>query len=103
MIALLVVYTGNDLPKKYGEFPRHMASIPIVDLDPYYEDKLTFMVISSEGSLFRFTAKKSLFLLSPFHPIRRVAIRVLTHRFFSMAVITTILANCYAMIKKDNE
>lgn len=51
----------------------------------------------------RFTANKALFFLSPFHPIRRIAIMVLTHKFFTICVIFTILVNCYIMIRPDNE
>ena len=44
-----------------------------------------------------------MWLLSPFHPIRRIAIRVLVHPIFSLIVILTILANCYVMILPDSE
>ena len=64
---------------------------------------LTFIVLSSKDSIFRFFAGTALFLLSPFHPIRRIAIRVLVHPIFSLIVILTILANCYVMILPDSE
>ena len=54
-------------------------------------------------SIFRFTAVRAMWLLSPFHPIRRIAIRVLAHPIFSLIVILTILANCYVMILPDSE
>lgn len=92
---------GNDLPRRYGEFPQELASTPICDIDPYFLDKKTFIVISKGGTIFRFSAEKALFLLSPFHPIRRIAIHVLTHPLFSFAIICTILINCYVMIKPD--
>ncbi len=38
---------GNDLPRKYADFPLHLASTPICDIDPYYANQLTFMVVSS--------------------------------------------------------
>ena len=50
-----VYYTGNKLPRRYGEFPLEMAHTPIVDIDPYYADKKTFMVINKEGAIHRFT------------------------------------------------
>ena len=31
-----VVLPGNDLPRRYGEFPLEFASTPICDIDPYY-------------------------------------------------------------------
>ena len=96
-------HTGNDLPRRYGEFPQELASTPICDIDPYFLDKKTFIVISKGGTIFRFSAQKALFLLSPFHPIRRIAIHVLTHPLFSFAIICTILINCYVMVKPDTE
>ena len=97
------LFLGNDLPRRYGEFPQEFASTPICDIDPYYLDKKTFIVISKGGTIFRFSAEKALYLLSPFHPIRRIAIHVLTHWLFSFAIICTILINCYVMIKPESE
>ena len=94
---------GSILPRRYGEFPLEFANVPLCDIDPYYKDKLTFVVISKSKSIYRFSARKVLFLLSPFHPIRRLAIMVLTHPLFSTIIMTTILANCYVMIKKESE
>lgn len=74
-----------------------------MDIDPYYADKRTFMVLSKGGSIYRFSATKAMFLLSPFNPIRRIAITVLTNPFFSHAIILTILANCYVMVKTESE
>ncbi len=97
-------FAGNDIPRKYRDtFPLELAGTPICDIDPYYNDKLTFIVISEGGSIYRFSANSSLFVLTPFHPIRRIALMVLTHRFFSVAVILTILFNCYVMVKPDTE
>ena len=47
-------WTGNDLPRRYGEFPLEMASTPIVDIDPYYADKRTFIVINKGGAISRY-------------------------------------------------
>ena len=58
----------------------------------------TFVVISKGKDIFRFSATKALFLLDPFHPVRRVAIYMLVHPAFSMLVILTILTNCFFMI-----
>ena len=98
LIILSIYSLGNDLPRRFGQFPEHLASVPIVDIDPYYRDKKTFIVLSNKGSIFRFFAGKALFVLSPFHPIRGIAIQVLVDPIFSLIVILTILANCYVMI-----
>ena len=94
---------GSDIPRRYGQFPLHLASTPVVDIDPYYRDKRTFIVVTNSCSILRFSASRGLFFLSPFHPIRRIAIRVLAHPVFSLIVILTILANCYVMILPDSE
>ena len=47
-------FAGNDLPRRYGEFPLEMASTPIVDIDPYYADKRTFIVINKGGAISRY-------------------------------------------------
>ena len=48
---------GNDLPRRYGEFPLEFASTPICDIDPYYADKKTFIVISKGGAISRYYMK----------------------------------------------
>ena len=63
---------GSEIPRRYGTFPEHLASTPIVDIDPYYRDKRTFIVVSKGGAISRFSASSSLYILSPFHPIRRI-------------------------------
>ena len=41
----------------------------------------TFMVVSKDGTMFRFSATKAFFLLSPFTKLRRGAIYILTHPY----------------------
>eukprot|EP00094_Tigriopus_californicus_P000958 TCALIF_00927-PA protein Name:"Similar to para Sodium channel protein para (Drosophila melanogaster)" AED:0.11 eAED:0.11 QI:164/0.70/0.5/1/1/1/18/32/1532 len=94
---------GNDLPRRYGEFPLELANLPICDIDPYYRDTRTFMVVSKGGAIYRFSAGNALFFLSPFHPIRRIALLVLTHPMFSFFIICTILVNCFVMVQEDSE
>ena len=53
--------TGNDLPRRYGEFPLEMASTPIVDIDPYYADKRTFIVINKGGAISRYIVDRETF------------------------------------------
>ena len=52
-------FSGNDLPRRYGEFPLEMASTPIVDIDPYYADKRTFIVINKGGAISRYIVDRS--------------------------------------------
>ena len=41
----------------------------------------TFVVLSKDKAIFRFSATNALFLLSPFNPIRRIAIYILVHPY----------------------
>lgn len=103
LISRFVRPTGNDLPWKLGDFPLALAGQPICDVDKYYDDKRTFIVVTQGKSIYRFSAGNALMCLSPFHPIRRCAILVLTNNWFSLAIILTILINCYVMVKPDTE
>ncbi|XP_017850719.1 sodium channel protein para isoform X48 [Drosophila busckii] len=81
-----------------GSFPPELASTPLEDIDPFYSNILTFVVVSKGKDIFRFSASKAMWLLDPFNPIRRVAIYILVHPLFSLFIITTILVNCILMI-----
>ncbi|KAH9426448.1 hypothetical protein DERP_011017, partial [Dermatophagoides pteronyssinus] len=95
---------GLPLPRGLQRvFPPELIATPIEDIDHYYQNKLTFTVISKSKDIFRFSATKSLFILSPFHPIRRVAIYMLVHPLFSFLVIVTILINCILMTLPPEE
>ena len=94
--------TGSDLPRRYGEFPLEMANVPLCDIDPYYKDKLTFIVIKKGGGIVRYSATSSFFIFSPFHPIRRLALSIFSHSLFDLFIISTIMANCYVMMQPDS-
>ncbi|XP_016999657.2 sodium channel protein para isoform X27 [Drosophila takahashii] len=81
-----------------GSFPPELASTPLEDIDPFYSNVLTFVVVSKGKDIFRFSASKAMWMLDPFNPIRRVAIYILVHPLFSLFIITTILVNCILMI-----
>ncbi|VVC31903.1 Voltage-gated Na+ ion channel, cytoplasmic domain,Ion transport domain [Cinara cedri] len=90
---------GAPLPVRLvGTFPPELASVPLEDIDPYYHNQKTFVVISKGKDIFRFSATDGLWALDPFNPIRRVAIYILVHPIFSITIITTILTNCVFMI-----
>ncbi|KAM6399317.1 sodium channel protein type 4 subunit alpha [Rhynochetos jubatus] len=88
---------GKNLPLIYGDPPPELIGTPLEDLDPFYKDKKTFIVLNKGKSIFRFSATPALYLLGPFHPIRRGAIKVLIHSLFSMFIMITILTNCVFM------
>nr|XP_047917291.1 sodium channel protein type 2 subunit alpha-like isoform X3 [Anser cygnoides] len=88
---------GKTLPFIYGDIPPEMVSEPLEDLDPYYANKKTFIVLNKGKTIFRFSATSALYLLSPFNIIRRIAIKILVHSLFSMLIMLTILTNCVFM------
>ncbi|NXY14327.1 SCN5A protein, partial [Atrichornis clamosus] len=69
------------LPALYGNPPPELIGEPLEDLDPYYKDHKVFIVLNKEKTISRFTATRALWILSPFHPIRRTAIKVLVHSY----------------------
>ncbi|XP_066993816.2 sodium channel protein para [Anabrus simplex] len=90
---------GAPIPVRYqGSFPPELASTPLEDIDPFYHNQRTFVVVSKGKDIFRFSATDALWILDPFNPIRRVAIYILVHPLFSLFIITTILTNCIFMI-----
>ncbi|NWI22884.1 SCN5A protein, partial [Sula dactylatra] len=87
------------LPALYGNPPPELIGEPLEDLDPYYKDRKVFIVLNKQKTIFRFTATRALWILSPFHPIRRTAIKILVHLypFFTLFIMCTIITNCVFM------
>ncbi|KAM9850463.1 LOW QUALITY PROTEIN: sodium channel, voltage-gated, type I-like, alpha [Aulostomus maculatus] len=94
---------GKSLPLLYGDVPAGLVSVPVEDLDPYYRNQKTFIVLNKGKFIFRFNAGPALYLLSPFNPLRRISIKILVHSYpFSsrcqsdshMVIMCTILTNC---------
>ncbi|XP_023562398.1 sodium channel protein type 9 subunit alpha isoform X1 [Octodon degus] len=92
---------GKQLPFIYGDIPPGMVSEALEDLDPYYADKKTFIVLNKGKAIFRFNATSALYMLSPFSPLRRISIKILVHSLFSMLIMCTILTNCIFMTMKN--
>nr|XP_057937814.1 sodium channel, voltage-gated, type I-like, alpha isoform X2 [Doryrhamphus excisus] len=88
---------GKSLPLLYGDAPKGLVSTPVEDLDPYYRNQKTFIVINKGNIIFRFNAAPALYLLSPFNPLRRISIWILVHSLFSVVIMCTILTNCAFM------
>ncbi|NXN25162.1 SCN5A protein, partial [Nycticryphes semicollaris] len=93
------------LPALYGNPPPELIGEPLEDLDPYYKDHKIFIVLNKKKTIFRFTATRALWILSPFHPIRRTAIKILTYSLpslpcftlFTLFIMCTIVTNCAFM------
>uniref|UniRef100_A0A8B9YF80 Sodium channel protein n=1 Tax=Bos mutus grunniens TaxID=30521 RepID=A0A8B9YF80_BOSMU len=72
---------GKSLPFIYGDIPPEMVSEPLEDLDPYYINKKTFIVLNKGKAISRFSATPALYILTPFNPIRKLAIKILVHSY----------------------
>ncbi|XP_017271367.1 sodium channel, voltage gated, type VIII, alpha subunit b isoform X4 [Kryptolebias marmoratus] len=92
---------GKSLPFIYGDIPNGMVATPLEDLDPYYVNQKTFIVLNKGKTIFRFSATPSLYIISPFNLFRRIAIKILIHSLFSMIIMCTILTNCIFMTFSD--
>ncbi|XP_034165625.2 sodium channel, voltage-gated, type I like, alpha b isoform X3 [Pangasianodon hypophthalmus] len=88
---------GKSLPFIYGDIPPGLVSVPLEDLDTYYSNQTTFIVLNRGKTIFRFNATPALYVLSPFNPLRRLSIKVLVHSMFSFVIMCTILTNCAFM------
>uniref|UniRef100_A0A8C1TJ83 Sodium channel protein n=1 Tax=Cyprinus carpio TaxID=7962 RepID=A0A8C1TJ83_CYPCA len=92
---------GKSVPFIYGDVPSNMLAVPLEDLDPFYMNKKTFIVLNKGKTIFRFSATPSLYIISPFSLFRQIAIKILIHsypfQFFSMIIMCTILTNCVFM------
>ncbi|NWZ62693.1 SCN5A protein, partial [Acrocephalus arundinaceus] len=104
------------LPDIYGTVSPELIGEPLEDIDPFYNDRKTFIVLNKGKTIFRFSATPALYILSPFHPIRRAAIKILVHSYpfsnalfslirlftlFSMFIMCTILTNCVFMAQSE--
>ncbi|KAM5281099.1 sodium channel protein type 11 subunit alpha [Ctenodactylus gundi] len=120
---------SRKLPKLYGNIPRELVAKPLEDLDPFYRNHKTFMVLNKKRTIYRFSAKRALFIFGPFNPARSLAIKISVHSYpfampvsykalegslsaltllvtlFSMFIICTVMVNCVFMVMstaKDN-
>ncbi|XP_067869321.1 sodium channel protein type 4 subunit alpha-like [Heterodontus francisci] len=92
---------GKPLPFIYGDVPPELVGEPLEELDRFYSSKRTFIVLNKGNAIFRFTTTPAMYMLSPFHPLRRAAIKILIHSLFSLFIMFTILANCVFMTMRD--
>uniref|UniRef100_A0A8C0DSF2 Sodium channel protein n=1 Tax=Balaenoptera musculus TaxID=9771 RepID=A0A8C0DSF2_BALMU len=97
----LDLQASKKLPDLYGNPPQELIGEPLEDLDPFYSTQKTFIVLNKGKTIFRFSATNALYVLSPFHPIRRAAMKILVHSLFSMLIMCTILTNCVFMAQHD--
>ncbi|XP_043989281.1 sodium channel protein type 4 subunit alpha B-like [Gambusia affinis] len=93
---------GKQLPRIFGDIPPELVGVPLEDIDPfYYKNQKTFIVLNKGKAIFRFSATSALYILSPFHFIRSISIKILVHALFSYFIMFTILTNCFFMAMSD--
>uniref|UniRef100_A0A4W6CHS9 Sodium channel protein n=1 Tax=Lates calcarifer TaxID=8187 RepID=A0A4W6CHS9_LATCA len=97
---------GKQLPRIYGDIPPELIGVPLEDIDPfYYKNQRTFIVLNKGKAIFRFSATSALYIFSPFHFIRTIAIKYTFLNFlstlFSLFIMFTILTNCFFMAMSD--
>ncbi|XP_070830044.1 sodium channel protein type 2 subunit alpha-like isoform X2 [Chaetodon trifascialis] len=93
---------GKQLPRIFGDIPPELIGMPLEDIDPfYYKNQRTFIVLNKGKAIFRFSATSALYIFSPFHFLRTIAIKVLVHSLFSLFIMCTILTNCFFMAMSD--
>uniref|UniRef100_A0A8C8CM00 Sodium channel protein n=1 Tax=Oncorhynchus tshawytscha TaxID=74940 RepID=A0A8C8CM00_ONCTS len=96
---------GKSLPLIYGDIPKGLVSTPLEDLDTFYSNQKTFIVLNRGKAIFRFNATPALYVLSPFNPLRRISIKVLVHSypfiyiFFFNSSLIKILARGFCVGK----
>uniref|UniRef100_A0A8C3V8Q1 Sodium channel protein n=1 Tax=Catharus ustulatus TaxID=91951 RepID=A0A8C3V8Q1_CATUS len=92
---------GKTLPFIYGDIPPGMVSEPLEDMDPYYINKKTFIVLNKGKAIFRFSATSALYILTPFNPLRKIAIKILVHSYpFLVVAQNEIKKTCNDLIIK---
>ncbi|XP_044223047.1 sodium channel protein type 4 subunit alpha B-like [Thunnus albacares] len=93
---------GKQLPRIFGDIPPELIGVPLEDIDPFYfKNQRTFIVLNKGKAIFRFSATSALYIFSPFHFIRTIAIKILVHSLFSLFIMFTILTNCFFMAMSD--
>ncbi|XP_030015988.1 sodium channel protein type 4 subunit alpha B-like isoform X2 [Sphaeramia orbicularis] len=93
---------GKQLPRIFGDIPPELIGVPLEDIDPFYfKNQRTFIVLNKGKAIFRFSATSALYIFTPFHFIRTIAIKVLVHSLFSLFIMCTILTNCFFMAMSD--
>ncbi|TRY93524.1 hypothetical protein DNTS_032377 [Danionella cerebrum] len=64
---------GKNLPFIYGDIPKGLVSVPLEDLDQFYSNQATFIVVNKKKQISRFNAAPALYIFSPFNPLRRIS------------------------------
>ncbi|XP_031560094.1 sodium channel protein 1 brain-like isoform X2 [Actinia tenebrosa] len=84
--------------------PKHLLGVPLRDRDCGEQEAPTFLVIAKKfgkDCVYRFHASKSLYIFSPRNRLRRFVIFLITHQYFELIILLTILTNCVFLAIND--
>uniref|UniRef100_A0A670IZS3 Sodium channel protein n=1 Tax=Podarcis muralis TaxID=64176 RepID=A0A670IZS3_PODMU len=82
------------LPILYGKPPPWLIGEPLEDVDPYYKDRETFMVLSARNRIFRFSATKA--LSTPYFSMKHYFLNTSCTLFIAF-ITCVVLVNCIFM------
>uniref|UniRef100_A0A8C7IJ48 Sodium channel protein n=1 Tax=Oncorhynchus kisutch TaxID=8019 RepID=A0A8C7IJ48_ONCKI len=93
---------GKSLPLIYGDIPKGLVSTPLEDLDTFYSNQKTFIVLNRGKAIFRFNATPALYHMSCVSNIELTRLDssvslTTASTLFSMVIMFTILTNCAFM------
>ncbi|XP_031630611.1 sodium channel protein para-like [Contarinia nasturtii] len=74
---------------------KDLIGTPLEDIDPFYKDKQTFIIVNRNKDLFRFSVPKSLWLFRPNNVLRRTSARISTDPLWTAFMILVVLVNCF--------
>uniref|UniRef100_A0A669BG02 Sodium channel protein n=1 Tax=Oreochromis niloticus TaxID=8128 RepID=A0A669BG02_ORENI len=92
---------GKPLPLIYGDPPPEFLNTPLEELDPFYQSKKTFIVLSKGNVIYRFNAEPACYLLICLYDNRIKKIFLTNTTLFSLFIMVTILTNCVFMTMSD--
>ena len=102
-----ILKNGETLITGIDRVPQHLLRRPLLEPDPHYRyEDLTYVFIQENFTrnakiIYRFSAEKSLYLFSPWSPIRQLCMTIMTSPLFSALILLTILVNCVILALDD--
>ncbi|GAB6023730.1 hypothetical protein CHUAL_008488 [Chamberlinius hualienensis] len=82
---------GMPLPEPYRkQFPSKLFGQPLHEIDPYYQGKKTFVVISRGWEIHRFSSESAFGCLDVFNWLRWLSIKIITNCIFTIVMVVTM-------------
>uniref|UniRef100_A0A803VX38 Sodium channel protein n=1 Tax=Ficedula albicollis TaxID=59894 RepID=A0A803VX38_FICAL len=83
------------LPDIYGTVSPELIGEPLEDIDPFYNDRKTFIVLNKGKTIFRFSATPAFLISNVLFSL------ICLFTLFSMFIMCTILTNCVFMAQSE--